>query len=746
MPSRWRLVLAAGDEQTFAGLPELPVTGLSAADARALLDAVLPGPVDDRVRDRIVAETGGNPLALRELPRGLSTAELTFGFGRPGTGPVAGRVEQGFRDRIEALPDDTRTLLLTAAIEPIGDAALLGRALARLGIAPEAAAPAVDQGLIEAGTGVRFLHPLMRSASWRAADPDELRKVHTALAEVTDAARDPDRRAWHRGQAAAGPDEDIAAELEAAAARAQSRGGRSAAAIFLERAAALTPDPAPRARRALAAAGERLWSGTPSQVPPLLAAAEVGPLDAPQRAEVAQLRAKLAFALHSLRDASTSLLDAADALVEVDPPEAREVLLAAMGTAVHAGRLGPPDQLRRVAGAARQAPAGPEVTGTFLDAMTAWVLDGYAVAVPKLSGALHALTADEDTDKVWLAAMVAMETFDDDSWHRITEQAVRYARRTGYLSILPAALSYRAGALLFAGRFADAGALQAESEAAGEVSGLATYYATGIILAAYQGRKDSAVHRIAAAERDADAAGAGRLADLTRYARAVLHNGLGDYAAALTAAREFVAHPTLATYSWGLSELAEAAARNRDLDLAVEARDRLAERTSAAGTPWALGTQALANALAAPDTTAEEHYREAIDQLGRSRQDLRLARARLLYGEWLRRANRRGDARVELRSAHEALTSMGAEAFAERARRELVATGESVRKRSGDDREELTGQEVQIARLAAAGRTNAEIAAALFLSPRTVEWHLRKLFSKLDVTSRRELAERLGLR
>ncbi|XVU28622.1 ATP-binding protein [Actinoplanes sp. CA-054009] len=739
-----------GEPQMLAGLPEMAVGGLPDAAARALLDSVLAGPVDARVRDRIVAETGGNALALLELTRELSAAELAFGFGGSGAAPLAGRVERGFQRRLAALPAATRTLLLTAAVEPIGDAPLLWRALERLGIGADAAEPAVAARLIELGTQVRFRHPLVRSAGRRSADPAELRAVHAALAAVTDPVRDPDRRAWHRAHAAVGPDEEVAAELEATADRAVTRGGRSAAAAFFERAAALTPDLHRRAGRALAAARERLYAGTPSLVPGLLAAAELGPLDPLQRAEADRLRAAVSFVLTSVRGTSSAILTAAEQLATADPRAARGAYLSAIGHAVHAGRLGPPDQLRRAAEAARHRPkatptthqpAGDDAYALFLDGMTAWALDGYAAAVPKLSRALHELTDDEDMELIWLAALVAMELFDDESWWRISAQAVDFARRTGYLYILPAALSYRSGVLLFAGRFAEAADLLAESAAAGEMGRVTTYYATGIILAAHQGREDEALRRIAAAERDAQEAGVGRIAGIAMYAKAALYNGLGDFPAALASARDFVSYPELSGHAWGLVEMAEAAARTGESALVTEARDRLAQRTSVAGTPFALGSQAVADALAAGEP--EPHFQEAIRLLGRSRQALRQARARLLYGEWLRRANRRAAARAELHAAYEAFTTFGAEAFAERARRELAATGEVLRQRAVGDREELTAQETQIARLAVEGRTNPEIAAALFLSPRTVEWHLRKVFTKLGVSSRRDLGEHL---
>ncbi len=730
-----------GDERILGGLPELRVEGLPAADARALLDSVLPGPVDDRVRDRIVAETRGNPLALLELPHGLTPAELAFGFGTQGAAPVAGRVEEGFRRRVAALPADTRLLLLTAAVEPVGDVTLLWRALGRLGVGPDAAEEAEAAGLVEIGARVRFRHPLVRSACRRSAETAELRAVHRALASVTDPEQDPDRRAWHRAHAAVGPDEEVAGELERSAGRALARGGRAAAAAFLERAAELTLDPKPRAARALAAAHARFDAGSLAEVPDLLAAAELGPLDPLQRAGVERLRARVAFALDRGRAAGPPLLAAARRLEELDLAAARETYLWALGAAVHAGRLG--GDPRRVAEAARGVPAGEEPAGVLLTGLTAWSLDGYAPAAPLLLRALERLTADEDLGLLWLAGPVAHEVWEDAAWHRLTERAVDVARATGALSLLPTALVLRAGALVLAGRLTDASNLLDEADALGQATGLPAPPFASLALAAHRGRELPAVELIDAAVREAEALGGGWLLGLAGYAKAVLSNGLGHYPAAVEASRQALGHDDLAVVNGALGELVEAATRAGEAGTAAEARERLADRTRAAGTDWALGVQALADALAGPPGTAEDRYREAVERLSGERLGLPLARARLLYGEWLRRENRRGDARAQLRVAHEAFTTAGAEGFAERASRELAATGETVRKRAAGVPDELTAQEAQIVRLAAAGNTNPEIGAVLFLSPRTVEWHLRKVFTKLGVTSRRELAAAL---
>ncbi|GAA4567855.1 helix-turn-helix transcriptional regulator [Planotetraspora kaengkrachanensis] len=731
-----------GDEQVLSGLPELRVDGLPDADARALLDSVLTGPVDARVRDRIVAETRGNPLALLELPHDLTPAELAFGFGARSATPLVSRVEESFQRRIAALPADTRRLLLTAAVEPVGDVTLLWRALERLGVSPGAVAPAEAAGLVELGARVRFRHPLARSAAWRSADAAELREVHRALAEVTDPGRDPDRRAWHRAHATVGPDEEVASELERSADRALARGGRAAAASFLERATELTADPGRRAALALAAARAHLAAGAPALVPDLLAAAELGPLDPLRRADLERLRAQVAFVLNPGRAAVPPLLAAARRLETMDLAAARGTYLSALGAAVHAGRLGG-DDLRRAAEAARAVPTGEDPAGLLLAGLTAWSLDGYAQAAPLLCRALDALTTDEDPGLLWLAGPVAHEVWRDEAWHRLAEQAIGFARATGALSLLSTALVLRAGALLFEGRFADASDLLDEVDALGRATGLGVHPSASLALAAHTGRELPALELIEAAVKDADARGEGRLLGMTGYARAALFNGLGRYPAALEAAGQAAEYEDLAVCNWALGELVEAAVRSGEQAVASQARERLAARTAAAGTDWARGVQALADALAGPPGQAEESYREAVERLSATRIRLSLARAHLLYGEWLRRENRRGDARVQLRTAHDAFTTMGAEGFAERAGRELAATGETVRQRTLGAREELTSQEAQIARLAVSGRTNPEIGAVLFLSPRTVEWHLRKVFIKLGIGSRRELAAAL---
>ena len=741
------------EEQQWRGLPLLTVEGLSGGDARALLDSVTPGRLDEQVRDRIVAETRGNPLALLELPRGLSAAELAGGFGLPGAPPLASRIERSFLRRLQSLPVKTQRLLLAAAAEPIGEVTLLWRAAGWLGVGADAAAPAEAAGLIELGARVRFRHPLLRAAVYGAAAVPDRREVHRALAEATDPGADPDRRAWHRAHAAAGPDEAVADELERSAAGAQARGGVAAAAAFLQRSAELTPDPARRGARALAAARAKFAAAAPDAACELLAMAELGRLDELQRAEVARLRAQMAFAERRGSDAPRLLLDAAKKLGPLDGGLARETYLEALGGAISAGRLGRGLTAQEAAEAARTAappaPQPPRPLDLLLDGTATRLTEGYVAGVPPLRRALDALRRHGGRSEAdimgWLPlASMAAELWDDATWHELTARAVRLAREAGALAVLPIALTYRAAVHVHAGEFRAAAGLIEEANAITAATGNASLGYISLVLAAWRGEETRALELIETVVRDATARGAGRVLGLAWYATAVLHNGLGGYEAALAGARRACEYEDLGFFGFSLAELVEAGARSGASDEAAAALRQLGEQTRAAGSDWALGIQARSRALLSDGPAADTLYREAIDRLGRSRIAVHLARAHLVYGEWLRREQRRVEAREHLRAAHDMFGRFGAAAFAERARRELQATGETVRKRTVDTRDTLTVQEAQVARLAAKGHTNAEIGARLFISPRTAEYHLHKVFSKLGISSRRQLRRYLA--
>ena len=736
--------------EELAGLPELMIEGLRQVDARALLDAALSGPLDDRVRDRIVAETLGNPLALLELPRGATPAELAGGFAFPDAVALSGSIEDSFRRRLEALPADARLLLLVAAAEPVGDPVLVWRAAERLGVGARAAMPAVEAGMLEVGVRVRFRHPLVRSAAYRSASRLERQSVHQALAEVTDPELDPDRRAWHRAEAVPELDEQVAAELERSAGRAQARGGLSAAAAFLERAAMLTPEPAARSRRGLAAAVAKRDAGAPEAALALLIAAEAGPLDGLQAAQVEHLRGQIALVQRRGGDAARLLLSAARRFEPLDVAVARETHLEALGTAVWAGDLDNPGGLRAAAEAARAAPPGPDpprAVDVLLDGFALRLTEGYSAAAPTLARALKLVlaldVADDEVGRwLWLAGaraavMVALELWDAESWQALVARQARITRDTGALVQLQFALNSLASTHILAGELTTAAQLLDEDRLIGEATGNPPLGGTEMHLAAWRGRETAASELIKAHLREAT--GLDRLVNFATYASSVLDNGLGRHAAARDAAWRAFQRDQIGVGPFVVPELAEAAARTGDPELVRTAHQWLCERTRQTRSEWALGIQARVGALLSAGDVADRLYRESITRLARTSVRAQLARSHLLYGEWLRRERRRLEAREHLRTAYEMLAAMGIEAFAERARRELSATGETVGKRTVETGIALTAQEALIARLARDGLSNPEIGARLFISPRTVKYHLRKVFSKLGVSSRSQL-------
>jgi DNA-binding CsgD family transcriptional regulator len=739
----------------LAGLPELAVGGLADDDARALLESVVTGPLDERVRDRIVAETHGNPLALMELPHGLTHAELAGGFGLSTGSPLSGQIEESFRRRLRGLPPTSRELLLIAAAEPVGDPLTVWRAAELLGVGAQAAGPASRAGLGEFGARVRFRHPLVRSAVYRSSSLDDRLRAHRGLAEATDPETDPDRRAWHLAHATPALDETVAAELEESASRAQARGGLAAAAAFLRRAAALTPEPEPRARRALAAARCSHEAGAPDSALELLAMAEAGPLDELQRARAELLRAQIRFAVNRGRDSPPLLLAAARRLEKLDAKLSRETYLDAFSAALFAGRLGVGASMREVAEAVLAANWGesggrsPPACDLLLEGVAVLTTQGYAAGAPTLKRALSAFRdepmSEEDALRwLWLACRVARALGDDASWDALTDRQVRLAREAGALSLLPIALIERFGVQLFLGDLSEAQSLVAEAEVVVEATGSHLAPQGAIALAAWRGSENEVSELIEASRQEVVRRGEGLWLIATEWASAVLFNSLGRYEEALAVSEQAGEDPDeLGVSTWVPTEFIEAAVRAGQPERAAAPLRRLQEISRASGSDWTLGVEARSRALLSQGDEAERLYREAIDRLGRTRVKVALARAQLLYGEWLRREGRRVEAREQLRTAHATYAAMGMEGFAERARRELVATGEKVRKRSVETRDDLTAQEAQIARLAADGRTNPEIGSQLFISPRTVEWHLHKVFTKLGIGSRRDLRQAL---
>jgi DNA-binding CsgD family transcriptional regulator len=745
------LVFAAREPgPELAGLPEMELRGLKGDDARALLASALAGPLDARVADLIIAETRGNPLALLQLPRGLTPEELAGGFGLPGAAPLAGRIEDSFLRQLEGLPGPTRLLLLLAAADPSGDQALVRRAAARLDLPAGAGEPAAEAGLAEFGGQVRFRHPLARSAVYRSAPFSDRRVVHEALAEETDPVADPDRRAWHRAQGAAGPDEGIAAELESSAGRAQARGGMAAAAAFLERAALLTSDPGRRARRLLASATAKREAGALEAASELLAAAVAGTLDALGVAEAVRLRGQIASDQRRISDSVPLFLSAAQLFAPVSAALARETHLEALFEA--AMWIGDPDTIAEAAQRAREAPSAPPGSPRLVDALLdAFVLrftDGHAAAAPAMTRALEldlALDVRSEEARRWLwgtagnvGGMLAMALWDFASWRALVARNVRVAREAGALVQLRHALQFPVNVHVLTGDLAAAAQVIGEDRFLADVTGPSPAVIPPMLLAAWRGDEVQGIELTEAIVRDGTSRGLGRLVGFAMMARSVLLNGLGRYGEACACARQAFDHDQLAFGIFAAPELAEAASRTGETALVSAVLDWLSERTAVTPTDWALGIEARVRAFLG-DAAAEGWYRESVDRLGRTEVRAQLARSHLLYGEWLRRRNRRAEAREQLRTAYQMLSAMGIEGFAERARRELIATGETVRKRTVDTVTTLTPQEALIARLARDGLTNPEIGAQLFLSARTVQYHLRKVFTKLGIDSRREL-------
>ena len=725
-------VLFATRERTdteLAGLPAMSLQGLADDAARALLSSVIDGPLDDRTRDRIVTETHGNPLALLELPRGQTPAELALGFGVPDATLLSGRIENRYRQRIDGLPGQTQRLMLIAALEPLGEAARVRQAGQLLGVGDDAAEPAVVAGLLEAN--FRFHHPLVRSAVYRSATPEQRRRVHLALAEVTDPDADPDYRAWHHAQGATGPDEGLAEELERTAGQAQHRGGLAAAAGLLERSAELTPEPQRKAARLLLAAHAQLTSGATNRAQALLDESLPNLSDARSRAQAARMQGMIRFYEGRGGETPSSLFQAAMGLKDTDPRLAREVLLEALGSAMWAGRLTTGTTPLAVAQAARDIPAPDEdeqVGSLLLTAYTQRLTDSYANAVGGWRRAIAAYIRDlgERPQPSWsgLVWNATGELLDFAAHDAMAREACRVAREQGALARLSGALRTLARSEVLAGRIDAAESLVAEAEEIGRATGAPGPAASQTVkLGILCWRGDAGKVTPLADRVAAEAVARGQGLDLTivEFDLTIIELGLGRYEEArLHALRVFDEDPIWWFGTCALADAVEATARSGDEDGARAALERLRERALATRTPWALGLLARADALLASDDTAESLYRESLDHLGHSGVATELARSQLLFGEWLRRLRRRRDARAQLRAAHQMFEAIGASAFLHRAQVELFATGEHARTRAPETRDQLTPQEQQIARLAAEGESNARIGAQLFISPNTL--------------------------
>ncbi len=746
------IVFAAREpEPALRHLPELEIRGLHNGDARALLGAAVRFNLDERVRDRIIAETRGNPLALLELPRGLSATEVAAGFGLADADDLSRRIEQSFLRQLDTLSEDARRLLLMAAAEPVGDPVLLWRAAQQLGIEPSVADLVESEGLLAIGDQVIFRHPLLRSAVYRSSVVEDRRAVHLALAKATDPQADPDRRAWHLAEATAGPDERVAEQLERSASRAQARGGAAAAAAFLKRSVALTLDPVRRTQRALAAAQGHLDAGAFDAALLLLKTAEAGSPDELGRARVELLRGRIEALSSFSGEAAAVLLGAAKQLEPLDAALARETYLDAWGAAMYAGRAGA-EVLLEVSLAARSAPQPTSAAclrDLLLDGLSALVIEGRAAAEPMLSRVLS-LFADGEiaTEEAlrwgWMATIAPRMLWDLEHWHAINDRLRVTAREAGLLAHLPIYLYSLGSIAIWCGDLAAAASLSGEADAIAEATGTRLVHSSRLMLAAWRGQEAEASALIDVEAKNASTVGQGLGIQYCHWVSGVLYNGLGRYERALGEAQQASKEaPELWTSACALVELVEAAARTGKTGVAGEALARLGVAASIGNSDWGLGVLARSRGILSEGDDAEGSYREAIARLSRTQLRPELARAHLVYGEWLRRGNRRVDARAQLRIAHELFASIGMEAFAERTRGELQATGERVRAHTVETRDDLTEQERQIAEFARHGLTNPEIGARLFLSPRTVEWHLRNVFTKLGIRSRRELSRAL---
>ena len=506
---------------------------------------------------------------------------------------------------------------------------LVWRAAERLGIPAGAAAAAATAGLLEFGaTDVRFRHPLVRSVVYRAAPLEDRQGVHRALAEATDPELDPDRRAWHRAQAAPGPDEEVAAELERSAERARARGGLAAAAAFLERAAGLTLEPARRAARALDAAQAKHQAGAFDAALRLLGTAQAGPLDELRRARADLLRAQIAFAVSRGSDAPPLLLRAAKRLAPLDVTSARETYLEALSAALFAGRLASGGGVLEAAEAARAAPPSMQparAPDLLLDGLAVVITEGHAAGAPTVKRALtafrnHDSSGDEGIRWLWLACYAATDLWDDKTWDLLSARHVQLARDAGALAVLPIGLHTRAGFHVFAGEFAAAASLVEEANAVTEATGSQLVPYVALSLAVWQGREAEASGLIDATVTEVIHRGEGIGLTFIQWASAVLFNGLGRYEDALAAAQQASEYPEELRFSTGaLAELVEAATRSGNAQRAADALQRLSETTRPSGTDWALAIEARSRALLSEGPVAESLYREAIDRLGRTR-------------------------------------------------------------------------------------------------------------------------------
>ena len=720
--SSWFAARRAGAEQELRGHPKTVLASLNGEESQSLLMSVLPGPLDEYVKDNLLAEAKGNPLALLELHRALTPAELAGGYGlATATNPHA--LESSFCRRLSALPRQTLLLLLLAAADPAGRPEWLRAAAKRLGISVDAADAAEAEGLITVEDGIRFRHPLIRSAIYRSASFTDRRAAHTALAAVITGPSADDYRAWHRSHGTLSDDDEVADDLEHSAERARGRGG--------------------------AAAEAKLDAGLPRAALPLITTVEAATDDETLTARAELIRAKAAFAASRGADAPALLLSAAARLAHLDSKLSRETYLQAVTASILVGRCATDatNTPSAVAKAAKMAPPPsqpPRAVDHLLDGLVVRLTEGHRAAAPKLKEAISAYMAEVENrtaDPRWhdITHRVCLDVFDIETYNFLAERQLEQLRIDGALTVLPLALQTYSGIAVTYGNFTRAAMLLDESQVITSATGAPLPGCVWAYLAAYRGQEKECREIVETTISLAEQRGEGFDIDGALYSAAILHLGLSQYPEALAAASSARQHDDVGVQTHILNELVEAAARCGERSIAKDAADELQQQAQVCGTDTALGMAARAVALVSDGPSADTKYRTAIDHLQRSPFVVYLPRAHLVYGEWLRREKRRAEARVQLRTAYDSFVQMRADGFANRARRELRATGEPVLARSHSPNTGLTTQEAQIATLARDGYTNSEIAEQLYISPRTVEWHLNHIFGKLNITSRRQL-------
>ena len=748
---------------SFDVLPQLEIHGLGEADSRALLEDAAGGRLDPDVADRLIDATQGNPLALTEFVAGLDPEQLEGIAPLPDPLPVRRMLQDQFAARTRELPTAAQSLLLLASAERFGDPALLHHAANAMGVSwHEGVASIEAAGLATFTPAACFRHPLVRSAVYHSAPPSECRRAHQALADALVGDEDVDRRVWHLGCAAEAPDEDIAAALECSSARVFQRGGTQAAAEYLLRAADLTPDAARKIDRLLAAVRMRSAEGDGTRAQPLLDAVMARVGDDRQRAEAEWTQGLIWLGAGRAHDAMRALTRAVSSIDQYDDGMPLHALITAENALLYTGSLRERSMAETITATVLHllsTASSLRPTEELVRGMAIRLTGDYVGAAPKIRAALAGLRQRVENDVgaltmqdahehgamlFLLAVNAACSVLDDAGFDLATRSWVEFGRRTRTLTTLPIALDLRSVSHVFAGRFQAAETAIREADDIVSFTGARGHIGESglgrLFLAAYRGDEPAA--RAIAERRSLDARERGNGVDLdqSHFALALLGVGMARYADALDHCRAIEVHDSVALSMLAFPLLIEAAVRGGDRATADAAQERFSEWTTASSTEWALGLLASTRALLAPDESAEEYYTEALERLGRTTVAVDLARVQLLYGEWLRRTRRRRDAREPLRTALGFFERVGADAFAERTRRELAATGEHSRPRSDATRDMLTVQEAQIAQLVAEGMTNPQIASQLYISKSTVEYHLRKIYRKLGVTSRTQLA------